>query len=207
MTTEQAEQDIQTTEQATDATAAERLAGLERENQSLREQLDTLRNVQEDAATREQRLEQAEAANARLREEAADAVVAEAIRNACETLGISADYCLNFERHNFKAVSADGGGFRIEPNVFEHLAKRAKTDPLLRQSVAAARKEAKAGDVMTNLATGNIEHLSDDQALALVDTLDERAQRKADFIERHGQKLYLNLCGRARRIKRRRISS
>jgi len=207
MTTEQAEQDIQTTEQATDATAAERLAGLERENQSLREQLDTLRNVQEDAATREQRLEQAEAANARLREEAADAVVAEAIRNACETLGISADYCLNFERHNFKAVSADGGGFRIEPIVFEHLAKRAKTDPLLRQSVAAARKEAKAGDVMTNLATGNIEHLSDDQALALVDTLDERAQRKADFIERHGQKLYLNLCGRARRIKRRRISS
>ncbi len=198
--TEQADQ--HTTEETT--ADAERLEALEEENANLHGQVARLSAMREDADVRDRRLAEAQDENRRLRIQAADAILGQALRSAADTLDIDPQLVLAIYKGNFKAVSAEDGTCRIEPTPTEWLAKKAKADPLLRRSTEAVKQRKADNNVTASLAGGDVDELSDEQVLRLVEMFDRDPQKKARFIAEHPETSsgmsYLRLCARAQRL-------
>lgn len=206
--TEQADEtreDTPVDEHADDGpTDAERLEALEEENATLRGQVETLSAVRDEADTRDRRLAEAQDENRALRRQAADAILDQALRAAAETLDVDPQLVLGIYKGNFKAAPDADGTFRVEPNPTEWLARKARSDPLLRRSALAVRQRKADNTAADSLARGEIDALSDEQVLSLVELFDREPQKKSRFIAEHPETPsgmpYLRLCARAQRL-------
>ena len=186
----------------------ERLDALEEENAALRRQVETLSAGREDADARERRLAEAKDENRKLRLQAADAILDQALRTAADTMEIDSKLVLGIYKSNFKTVWAPDGTLRVEPNPTEWLATKARSDPLLCRSVRAVRQRRADNSATAWGSSGQIDSLSDEQVLRLVEMFDRDPQAKSRFIAENPETSrgvpYLKLCARAQRLGYRR---
>jgi len=187
---------------------AERLKALEEENAVLRGQIERLSAMRDEADARDRRLVEAQDENRTLRRQAADAILDQALRAAADTLEIDPQLVLGIYKDHFKAAPDKDGTFRIEPNPTEWLARKARSDPLLRRSTESVRQRKADNSTADALTTCEIDALSDEQVLRLVEMFDRDPQKKSRFIAEHSDTPsgapYLRLCARAQRLGYRR---
>ncbi len=160
---------------------------IRRENDQLRRRIQSMLDRQEQLDQQAEQIEQDRQANAHLRRRCSELELQSRLNQAAETLGISARLAGTFA-HRFQTQIDADGKVHVSPNPTETLLAEIRSNPLLK----ASRTSHKARKAMEDpLAAG-------DPAEVLAQ-LDRKADRKAEFIARHGMNVYLELAERSRR--------
>ena len=173
---------------------ADTLAALQQENQHLKARIDEL--VADSAARADdQRLAQAEQANAQLRQRLTGLALTQGLAQAAANVGLS-DQAAGVYAHRFRCTLDDEGRPRIEPNPTEFLLRELQDNPLLKQSAQREASQRQARAVVSGACD-----VAQADPVELLAALDRDPSRKAQFISRHGSAAFIDLAAKAR-VKR-----
>lgn len=193
-TTETTSEETQpTAKESTNKAMSDRATELEKENAQLRNQI---KKNQGDSgghfAEREATLQGQEQQNAELREQAAKLKLDADLNAAADALDIDRS-ALQMYKHEFKTHIDDEGKVIVEPNPFEHLARKLKTDALLKDA-----REVRTRREDNTIALRN----PNASARAKLQALDADPAKMRAYLNQHETKGYIQLVTAALNEKR-----